>query len=116
MAGSLDWVYTHVGFELNLDIKSSPYSTGSIHMLDFSGFHSLETYLHLVDGFTGSGSEFRSNAKRDLALVNKSSGLLREDLSVPVCWYKNKGIVNEMCSRWGRTNREKDDMPVPLPC
>lgn len=113
MTGSLDWVYTHVGFELNLDVKNSPYLKKG---LDFSGFHSLETYLHLVDGFLGSGSEFRSNAKRDLALVNKSSGLLREELSVPVCWYNNKGIVNEMYSRWGRPNREKEDMPVPLPC
>lgn len=110
MTGSLDWVYTHVGFELSLDIKNSPYLKKG---LDFSGFHSLETYLHLVDGFLGSGTGFRSNAKRDLALVNKSCGLLREELHVPVCWYTNKGIVND---KWGRPNREKEDMPVPLPC
>ncbi|KAJ4770522.1 Alpha/beta-Hydrolases superfamily protein [Rhynchospora pubera] len=115
MTGSLDWVYMHVGFELSLDIKSSPYLKKG---LDFSGFHSLETYLHLVDGFVGPDSEFRSNAKRDLALVNKSSGLLRDELSVPVCWYNNKRIADErqVSLRWGRPNREKEDMPVPLPC
>ncbi|KAK9268200.1 hypothetical protein L1049_010643 [Liquidambar formosana] len=49
ITGTLEWVYTHVGAELKLDVRSSPYlKRGGFNFL---GFHSLETYLHLVDGF-----------------------------------------------------------------
>lgn len=113
VTGALDWVYTHVGLELGMDVKSSPYLK---HGLDLAGFHSLETYMHLVDGFLSTDSGFRHNAKRDVALVNKAAGMLREELRIPACWNQeaNKGMVCNAYGRWGRPLREPEDIPSPL--
>ncbi|WOK99511.1 phospholipase A1-Igamma1, chloroplastic-like [Canna indica] len=113
VTGTLEWVYTHAGVELGLDVKASPFlKHGGI---DMAGFHNLETYLHLVDGFLSSGREFRSNAKRDVALVNKDSGMLREELQIPPCWSQvaNKGMVCNAQGRWVKPTREAEDIPSP---
>ncbi|CAN0842555.1 Phospholipase A1-Ibeta2, chloroplastic [Linum grandiflorum] len=55
--------YTHVGTELRVDTKMSPYLKPNA---DVACCHDLEAYLHLVDGFLGSDCPFRSNAKRSL--------------------------------------------------
>ncbi|GMI95644.1 phospholipase A I beta 2, DAD1-Like Lipase 1 [Hibiscus trionum] len=58
------WAYSHVGTELKVDIKMSPYLKPNA---DVACCHDLEAYLHLVDGFLSMDCPFRSNAKRSLA-------------------------------------------------
>ncbi|KDP39930.1 hypothetical protein JCGZ_03461 [Jatropha curcas] len=55
--------YSHVGAELRVDTKMSPYLKPNA---DVSCCHDLEAYLHLVDGFRASNCPFRANAKRSL--------------------------------------------------
>ncbi|KAL4339728.1 hypothetical protein GQ457_08G026050 [Hibiscus cannabinus] len=55
--------YSHVGTELRVDIKMSPYLKPNA---DMACCHDLEAYLHLVDGFLSTDCPFRSNAKRSL--------------------------------------------------
>ncbi|KAI4338448.1 hypothetical protein MLD38_023506 [Melastoma candidum] len=59
----MPWDYEHVGAELRLDMRTSPYLKPNA---DVACCHDLEAYLHLVDGFSGSDSPFRENAKRSL--------------------------------------------------
>ncbi|XP_022958314.1 phospholipase A1-Ibeta2, chloroplastic-like [Cucurbita moschata] len=56
--------YSHVGTELRVDTKMSPYLKPNA---DVACCHDLEAYLHLVDGFLSSKCPFRPNAKRSLA-------------------------------------------------
>lgn len=56
--------YSHVGTELRVNNRDSPYLKPNA---DPACCHDLEAYLHLVDGFMGTGCPFRSNAKRSLA-------------------------------------------------
>ncbi|KAG5061368.1 hypothetical protein AAZX31_01G192300 [Glycine max] len=56
--------YSHVGTELRVHTKMSPYLKPDA---DMACCHDLEAYLHLVDGFLASNCPFRSNAKRSLA-------------------------------------------------
>ncbi|KAK8640095.1 hypothetical protein V6N13_138457 [Hibiscus sabdariffa] len=58
------WAYSHVGTELRVDTKMSPYLKLNA---DMACCHDLEAYLHLVDGFLSMDCPFRSNAKRSLA-------------------------------------------------
>lgn len=112
ITGSLEWVYTHVGAELKLDVKSSPYLKHGFNLL---GFHSLETYLHLVDGLLGTGLHFRLEARRDVALVNKCCDMLVDNLRVPQCWYQiaNKGLECNVHGRWVKPKRDPEDIPSP---
>jgi hypothetical protein len=112
ITGSLEWVYTHVGAELKLDVRSSPYLKRGFHL---KGFHSLETYLHLVDGFLSSATTFRPGARRDVALVNKASDMLVDELRIPRCWYQlaNKGLVRNAHGRWVKPKRDAEDIPSP---
>ncbi|KAG2679798.1 hypothetical protein I3843_11G067600 [Carya illinoinensis] len=55
--------YSHVGTELRVDTKMSPYLKPNA---DMACCHDLEAYLHLVDGFLASDVPFRENAKRSL--------------------------------------------------
>lgn len=57
------WSYSHVGSELRVDSKMSPYLKPNP---DVACCHDLEAYLHLVDGFGASNGPFRENAKRSL--------------------------------------------------
>ncbi|KAK7824869.1 phospholipase a1-igamma1 [Quercus suber] len=105
-------VYTHVGAELKLDVHSSPYLKRG---LNWPGFHSLETYLHLVDGFVSTTSTFREDARRDVALVNKACDMLVDELRIPHCWYQlaNKGLVCNAHGRWVKPKRDPEDIPSP---
>ncbi|KAL9433895.1 hypothetical protein AB3S75_028687 [Citrus x aurantiifolia] len=58
-----EWAYSHVGTELRVDTKMSPYLKPNA---DVACCHDLEAYLHLVDGFMASDCPFRANAKRSL--------------------------------------------------
>ncbi|URE17607.1 phospholipase A1-Igamma1, chloroplastic-like, partial [Musa troglodytarum] len=112
VTGKLGWVYSHVGLELGLDVRSSPFLKRGI---DVAGFHNLEAYLHLVDGFRSSDDGLRSSFKRDVALVNEAGGMLRDDLKIPPCWYPaaNKGMVCNAHGRWMKPAREPEDIPSP---
>ncbi|KDP38020.1 hypothetical protein JCGZ_04663 [Jatropha curcas] len=109
----LNWVYRHVGTQLKLDMFMSPYLK---HVSDFSGSHNLEVYLHLLDGFLGKKLQFRWHARRDLALVNKSSDMLIEELKIPEFWYQlpHKGLVLNKYGRWVKPTREPEDIPSPF--
>ncbi|KAK8963133.1 hypothetical protein KSP40_PGU017402 [Platanthera guangdongensis] len=113
MGEGWEWVYTHVGDELALDAEASMYLKRGV--VDVAGFHGLETYLHLVDGHEKAGGVFRARARRDIALVNKFTGLLREDLAIPERWYQpaNKGMVRNEFGRWVVPRRPKEDIPSP---
>ncbi|GLJ29531.1 hypothetical protein SUGI_0582290 [Cryptomeria japonica] len=67
--------YCHVGRELRVNNKNSPYLKPDA---DMACCHDLEAYLHLVDGFLSSSIPFRSTAKRDILrlLVNQKSNVL----------------------------------------
>ncbi|OVA03058.1 Lipase [Macleaya cordata] len=110
ITGNLDWVYTHVGAELKLNVRSSPYLKRGFDLL---GFHSLETYLHLVDGFVSAESSFRENARRDVALVNKACGMLVDEMRIPQSWYQleHKGLVQNSYGRWVKPSRDPEDIP-----
>ncbi|KAI3983456.1 hypothetical protein MKX01_038876 [Papaver californicum] len=122
ITGNLDWVYTHVGAEIKVDLKIFyllvEYFFGSAcpylkRKFDLLGFHSIETYLHLVDGFVSSESNFREHAKRDVALVNKACGLLVDELRIPENWYQleHKGLVKNPYGRRVKQTRDSEDIP-----
>ncbi|EYU19471.1 hypothetical protein ABFS82_01G103600 [Erythranthe guttata] len=60
---NMPWAYAHVGTELRVDTKMSPFLKPDA---DVACCHDLEAYLHLVDGFLASNCPFRPNAKRSL--------------------------------------------------
>ncbi|KAK6932134.1 Fungal lipase-like domain [Dillenia turbinata] len=112
IAQKLHWTYVHVGVELEVNMSKSPFVK---HEFDLVGFHSLEVYLHLVDGHYSSKSEFRKDAKRDPALINKSTDMLIDELKIPENWrqFSNKGLVYNEYGRWVEPARVEDDLPSP---
>ncbi|KAK6932132.1 Fungal lipase-like domain [Dillenia turbinata] len=112
IAQKLHWTYVHVGVELEVNISKSRFVK---HEFDLVGFHSLEVYLHLVDGHYSSKSEFRKDAKRDPALINKSTDMLIDELKIPENWrqFSNKGLVYNEYGRWVEPTRVEDDLPSP---
>lgn len=109
----LKWLYRHVGTELKLDMSLSPYLKREFDLL---GFHNLEVYLHLTDGFHDTQSKFRWNARRDVALANKFSDMLIEELRIPENWFQvpNKGLVFNRHDRWVKPFRDQEDIPSPF--
>ncbi|KAG6467329.1 phospholipase A1-Ibeta2, chloroplastic-like [Zingiber officinale] len=68
--------YAHVGKELRLDSRTSPYLRPDA---DPMCCHDLEAYLHLVDGYIAAGGPFRRDAKRSLArLVTEQSANVKK--------------------------------------
>ncbi|XP_030972286.1 phospholipase A1-Igamma1, chloroplastic-like [Quercus lobata] len=108
-----NWVYRHVGSQLELDMFMSPYLKRES---DLIGSHNLEIYLHHVDGFLSKQRKFRWNARRDVALVNKTTDMLIEELRIPKFWYQlpYKGLVLNKHGRWVKPSREPEDVPSPL--
>ncbi|PRQ18333.1 putative carboxylic ester hydrolase [Rosa chinensis] len=68
---NLPLAYAHVGTELRVDTKMSPYLKPNA---DVACCHDLEAYLHLVDGFLASNCPFRKNAKRSLVRLLQDQG------------------------------------------
>uniref|UniRef100_A0A7N0RDM9 Fungal lipase-type domain-containing protein n=1 Tax=Kalanchoe fedtschenkoi TaxID=63787 RepID=A0A7N0RDM9_KALFE len=114
VARKFHWMYRHVGVQLRLDTSASPYLKDDF---DLTGYHNLEIYLHLVDGYHNKLSQFRTEARRDLALVNKSTDMLLEKLRIPERWYQapNKGLVCNSFGRWVKPKREAHDLDLPSP-
>lgn len=68
--------YSHVGAELRVDTRMSPYLKPNA---DVACCHDLEAYLHLVDGYLASNCPFRANAKRSLwKLVNEQRSNVKQ--------------------------------------
>lgn len=87
------WVYAHIGKKLALYMTPSPHLKPKFCI---KGCHNLEVYLHLIDGFHSEGSRTFREAERDIALVNKTTGMLKKKLRIPKKWCKAhnyKGLV-----------------------
>ena len=95
----MPWAYSHVGTELRVDTKQSPYLKPNA---DVACCHDLEAYLHLVDGFLASNSPFRANAKRSLLKLVHEQGSNVKKL------YTRKAPALNL-------NLERDRMPMS-PC
>ncbi|KAF6138028.1 hypothetical protein GIB67_042933 [Kingdonia uniflora] len=111
IAEGIPWNYSHVGVELALDHKSSPFLKDTS---DLSCFHNLEAHLHLLDGYHGKSNEFKLTSKRDPALVNKAADFLKDEYLVPPKWRQdeNKGMVRNEEGLWMQPDRPKlEDHP-----
>lgn len=86
----MPWSYSHVGSELRVDSRCSPYLKPNA---DVACCHDLEAYLHLVDGFLASNCPFRANAKRSLAKLLNEQGSNVKKL------YTNKALTINVDSR-----------------
>ncbi|XP_062231288.1 phospholipase A1-Igamma1, chloroplastic-like [Phragmites australis] len=98
------WCYHHVGVELAIDHKRSPFLKDT---LDPACYHNLEAHLHLLDGYHGHGERFVLASGRDPALVNKACDFLKDHHGVPPCWRQdeNKGMVRGRDGRWVQPDR-----------
>ncbi|KAJ6853074.1 putative phospholipase A1-Igamma1, chloroplastic [Iris pallida] len=112
LAEGLPWSYSHVGVELALDHKKSPFLKATN---DPSCFHNLEAHLHLLDGYHGRGERFVLTSGRDPALVNKACDFLKDHHLVPPHWRQdeNKGMIRAGDGRWIQPERPQiDDHPA----
>ncbi|KNA13025.1 hypothetical protein SOVF_120360 [Spinacia oleracea] len=102
--------YVHIGTELEIDSRKSPFLKESRHVGDW---HNLQAMLHIVNGWQGVREEFRLVIQRSIALVNKSCDYLKEECLVPPSWWveKNKGMVLNDRGDWVLAGPEE----IPLP-
>ncbi|GMH30840.1 hypothetical protein Nepgr_032683 [Nepenthes gracilis] len=108
------WCYSHVGVELALDHKNSPFLKDTN---DLVCAHNLEALLHLLDGYHGKGRRFVLAGGRDIALVNKACDFLEDHYQIPPYWRQdeNKGMVRCPEGRWTQRERPKiDDHPEDM--
>ncbi|XP_044500127.1 phospholipase A1-Igamma2, chloroplastic-like [Mangifera indica] len=98
------WLYSHVGVELALDHKDSPFLKETS---DLGCFHNLEAHLHLLDGYHGKGQKFVLTSRRDIALVNKASDFLKKQFLIPPKWQQseNKGLARNQEGYWVQPER-----------
>lgn len=102
------WSYSHVGVELALDHKNSPFLKQDA---DLVCAHNLEAHLHLLDGYHGKGRRFFLASGRDIALVNKACDFLKDHYFIPPHWRQdeNKGMTRTKDGRWIQRERPKFD-------
>ncbi|KAI4349449.1 hypothetical protein L6164_010036 [Bauhinia variegata] len=114
LAEGLPWCYSHVGVELELDHKNSPFLKPTA---DPVCAHNLEAHLHLLDGYHGKGRRFVLASGRDPALVNKGCDFLKDHYMVPPNWRQdaNKGMIRSKDGRWMQPDRSRlDDHPQDM--
>lgn len=104
--------YVNTGIELFIDTRKSPNLKDTKSPSDW---HNLQAMLHIVDGWNGDKGEFELKVKRSLALVNKSSEILKEEYLIPGSWWveKNRGLVCDEKGEWGFAPPAEEDLPVP---
>ncbi|KAK3224983.1 hypothetical protein Dsin_004845 [Dipteronia sinensis] len=100
------WAYSHVGTELRVDTKMSPYLKPNA---DVACCHDLEAYLHLVDGFIASNCPFRANAKRSLLKLVNEQGSNVKKLYIS----KANALTSLKLEREGRSMSMSMPMPSP---
>jgi Lipase (class 3) len=107
--------YANVGQELLIDSKKSPYLKEST--TNIGDYHNLQGILHTVAGWTGEKGEFKLQVRRSIALVNKSSEFLKDELLVPGSWWveRNKGMILGEDGEWQLQVPADEDLPVPPP-
>lgn len=71
--------------------------------------------LHIIAGWNGEHGEFEMKVKRSLALVNKSSSMLKDEILIPGSWWveKNKGVVLDEDGEWILAPPLEEDIPIP---
>ncbi|KAL5707542.1 hypothetical protein ACHQM5_018432 [Ranunculus cassubicifolius] len=104
--------YEKTGIELDIDTRKSPSLKDSKNPSDW---HNLQAILHVVAGWNGNEGDFELRVKRSIALVNKSSDYLKEEILVPASWWveKNKGMVLGDDGEWVMAAPIDEDLPVP---
>lgn len=104
--------YTDTGIELDIDSRKSPSLKDSKNPSDW---HNLQAMLHVVAGWNGKDGDFELKVKRSLALVNKSSAILKDEFLIPGSWWieKNKGLVRDENGEWILAPPSDEDQPVP---
>lgn len=104
--------YVNVGTELFIDTRKSMSLKDSKNPSDW---HNLQAMLHIVAGWNGEDGKFEMKVKRSVALVNKSSDFLKEEMLVPGSWWveKNKGMVIDENGEWILDDPNDEDLPVP---
>ncbi|TVU18263.1 hypothetical protein EJB05_34352, partial [Eragrostis curvula] len=85
-------VYVDVHVPLPINTSRSPYLNFPLTPVSL---HNLELYLHGIAGEQGSAGGFNLEVERDLALVNKSADVLKDEYPVPAWWWviQHKGLV-----------------------
>ncbi|XP_060189563.1 phospholipase A1-IIdelta isoform X1 [Lycium barbarum] len=104
--------YVNSGIELVIDSRKSPSLKDSKNPSDW---HNLQAMLHIVAGWNGEDEEFELKVKRSLALVNKSSSILKDEILIPGSWWveKNKGVVLDEDGEWILAPPSDEDIPIP---
>ncbi|KAJ0051951.1 hypothetical protein Pint_02425 [Pistacia integerrima] len=104
--------YVYTGTELEIDTRKSSSLKDSKNPSDW---HNLQAILHIVAGWNGEKEEFKLRVKRSVALVNKSSEYLKDELYVPGSWWveKNKGMLRDEDGEWVQAPPAEEDLPVP---
>ncbi|KAJ6935662.1 hypothetical protein NC652_010624 [Populus alba x Populus x berolinensis] len=95
--------FKHVGEELRIDTRKSPYVKSMNDLGALGDFHNLELYIHGVAGTQGSEGGFNLEVDRDIALVNKDLDGLKDEYKIPAGWWgieDNKGMVLGDDGRW----------------
>ncbi|KAH6780679.1 hypothetical protein C2S52_011916 [Perilla frutescens var. hirtella] len=107
--------YSSAGIELEIDGRKSPYL--KIELTDLMEWHHLPGMLHVVAGWNGADREFELKVKRSLALINKSSDMLKDEykINIPVSWWvvENKGMVLHDNGEWTLAPPPDEDRPTP---
>ncbi|OMO54735.1 Lipase, class 3 [Corchorus capsularis] len=105
LAERFPWWYTHVGVELPLNHRDSPFLKETN---DLACFHNMEAHLHLIAGYHGRGRKFILANGRDVALVNKAADFLKDHYLIPPNWLQreNKGLVQDQKGNWIQLERE----------
>ncbi|XP_055802325.1 phospholipase A1-IIdelta [Solanum dulcamara] len=104
--------YVNSGIDLVIDTRKSPSLKNS---KDTGDWHNLQGMLHVVAGWNGEDKKFELKVKRSVALVNKSSALLKDEYLIPGSWWveKNKGVVLDENGEWILAPPSDEDLPVP---
>ncbi|GLJ04675.1 hypothetical protein SUGI_0001070 [Cryptomeria japonica] len=104
--------YADIGSRLEIDTRKSPFLKESKNPSDW---HNLQAQLHIVAGWQGKEEAFKLAVERSVALVNKSSDVLKDECLVPGSWWveKNKGMVQDDKGMWVMGDLNDDDVPKP---